>query len=181
MVQRGCLLTLTGKAPEAVRTIASGVELMRSTKTTMWMPLFLSYLARANAEIGQFDEAWTNIHEAMTAVETTKEKWYEAEINRVAGEIALRAPQPDVAKAEAYFARALEVARQQQAKSWELRAAMSMARLLYAQGERGRARDVLAPVYGWFTQGFDTLDLRQAKLLLDELAQDQQIDATPSL
>ena len=181
MMQRGCLLTLTGKAPEAVRTITSGVELMRSTKTTMWMPLFLSYLARANADIGQFDEASTKIREAMTAVDTTKEKWHEAELNRVAGEIALRAPQPDVAKAEADFARALEVARQQQAKSWELRAAMSMARLLYAQDERGRARDVLAPVYGWFTQGFDTLDLQQAKLLLDELAQDQRIDATPSL
>jgi predicted ATPase len=181
MMQRGCLLTLTGKAPEAVRTITSGVELMRSTKTTMWMPLFLSYLARANADIGQFDEASTKIREAMTAVETTKERWHEAELNRVAGEIALRAPQPDVAKAEAHFARALEVARQQQAKSWELRAAMSMARLLYAQDERGRARDVLAPVYGWFTQGFDTLDLQQAKLLLDEVGQDQRIDATPSL
>jgi class 3 adenylate cyclase/predicted ATPase len=181
MMQRGCLLTLTGKAPEAVRTITSGVELMRSTKTTMWMPLFLSYLARANADIGQFDEASTKIREAMTAVETTKERWHEAELNRVAGEIALRAPQPDVAKAEAHFARALEVARQQQAKSWELRAAMSMARLLHAQDERGCARDVLAPVYGWFTQGFDTLDLQQAKLLLDEVGQDQRIDATPSL
>ena len=147
----------------------------------MWMPLFLSYLARANAEIGQFDEASTKISEAMTAVETTKERWHEAELNRVAGEIALRAPQPDVAKAEAYFARALEVARQQQAKAWELRAAMSMARLLCAQGKRERARDILAPVYGWFTQGFDTLDLREAKLLLEELAQDQPIDATPSL
>jgi len=180
-MQRGCLLTLTGKAREAVRTITSGVELLRSTKTTMWMPLFLSYLARANADIGQFDEASTKIREAMTAVETTKERWHEAELNRVAGEIALRAPQPDVAKAEAHFARALEVARQQQAKSWELRAAMSMARLLYAQDERGRAHDVLAPVYGWFTQGFDTLDLQQAKLLLDEVGQDQRIDATPSL
>ena len=181
MMQRGCLLTLTGKAPEAVRTIGSGVELMRSTKTTMWMPLFLSYLARANADIGRFDKASTEIREAMTAVETTKERWHEAELNRVAGEIALRAPQPDVARAEAHFARALEVARKQQAKSWELRAAMSMARLLCAQGEGGRARDVLAPVYGWFTEGFDTLDLRQAKILLEELPQDQRIDATPSL
>jgi class 3 adenylate cyclase/predicted ATPase len=181
MMQRGCLWTLTGKAPEAVRTIASGVETMRSTGTTMWMPLFLSYLARANAEIGQFDEASTRIGEATTAVETTKERWHEAELNRVAGEIALLGTEPDVAKAEAHFARALEVARQQQAKSWELRAAMSMARLLCAQGKRGRARDILAPVYGWFTQGFDTLDLRQAKLLLEELAQDHEIDATPSL
>jgi class 3 adenylate cyclase/predicted ATPase len=181
MMQRGCLLALTGKASEAVQTITSGVEFLRSTGTTMWMPLFLSYLARANAEIGQFDEASTKISEATTAVETTNERWHEAELNRVAGEIALRAPQPDVAKAEAYFVRALEVARQQQAKAWELRAAMSMARLLCAQDKRGRARDILAPVYGWFAQSFDTLDLRQAKLLLEELTQDQQIDATPSL
>ena len=105
----------------------------------------------------------------MTAVETTKERWCEAEINRVAGEIALKSPEPDAAKAEAYFERALTVAREQQAKSWELRAAMSMARLWRDQGKRDAARDLLAPVYGWFTEGFDTLDLKEAKTLLDEL------------
>ncbi len=147
----------------------------------MWMPLFLSHLAKANAEIGWLNEAAINIDEAMTALETTKENWYEAEISRVAGEIALLGTEPDVAKAETCFASALETARKQKAKSWELRAAMSMARLLYAQGKRGHARDILAPVYSWFAQGFDTLDLRQAKLLLQELTQDQQIDATPSL
>ena len=78
-------------------------------------------------------------------------------------------PQPDAAKAESYFERALSVARKQQAKSWELRAAMSMARLWRDQGKRDQARDVLAPVYGWFTEGFDTLDLKEAKALLDEL------------
>ena len=106
----------------------------------------------------------------MTAAETTKEKWYEAEINRVAGEIALKSPERDTAKAESYFEHALDVARQQQAKSWELRAAMSMARLWRDQGKRDEARDLLAPVYGWFTEGFDTLDLKEAKALLDELA-----------
>ena len=79
-------------------------------------------------------------------------------------------PDPDAAKAEAYFKRALAVARQQQAKSWELRAAMSMARLWRDQGKRDEARDLLAPVYGWFTEGFDTLDLKEAKALLDELS-----------
>ena len=103
-------------------------------------------------------------------METTKEKWWSAEINRVAGEIALLSPEPDVAKAEAYFERALSVARQQQAKSWELRAATSMAQLWRDQGKRDEARDLLAPVYGWFTEGFDTLDLKEAKALLDELA-----------
>ena len=78
-------------------------------------------------------------------------------------------PEPDVAKAETYFERALAVAREQQAKSWELRAAMSMARLWRDQGKRNEARDLLAPVYGWFTEGFDTLDLKEAKALLDAL------------
>ena len=103
-------------------------------------------------------------------METTKESWFEAEVNRIAGEIALKSPEPDAAKAEAYFERALAVARQQQAKSWELRAAMSMARLWRDQGKRDEARDLLAPVYGWFTEGFDTLDLKEAKALLEQLA-----------
>ena len=107
----------------------------------------------------------------MTAVETTKESWYQAEVNRMAGEVALKSPVPDAAKAEAYFERALAVARQQQAKSWELRAATSMARLWRDRGKRDEARDLLAPVYGWFTEGFDTLDLKQAKVLLNALAQ----------
>ena len=105
----------------------------------------------------------------MTVVETTKEQWYLAEINRVAGEIALKSPEPDAAKAQSYFERALAVGRQQQANSWELRAAMSLARLWRDQGKLQQARELLAPVYGWFTEGFDTLDLKEAKALLDEL------------
>ena len=170
MMQRGCVMALTDKASEAAQTITSGVNAMRSTRTTMWMPLWLSYLARANAEIGQFDDARRCIEEAMAAMETAKERWYEAEVNRVAGEIALLLPEPDAAKAQACFERALEIARKQQAKSWELRAAMSMARLWRDQGRRAQARDLLAPVHGLFTQGFDTLDLKQAEALLNELA-----------
>ena len=90
--------------------------------------------------------------------------------HRIAGEIALKSPEPDAAKAEAYFERALAVARQQQAKSWELRAAMSLARLWRDQGKVQQARELLAPVYGWFTEGFDTRDLKEAKALLEELA-----------
>jgi predicted ATPase len=127
-------------------------------------------LTRAYAKLGQFDDAWRSIGEAVTMVETTKERWCEAEINRMAGEIALMSPELDTAKSEAYFERALTVARQQQAKSWELRAAMNMARLWRDQGKREEARELLAPVYGWFTEGFDTLDLKEAKALLDELA-----------
>ena len=106
----------------------------------------------------------------MAILETTGERWCEAETNRIAGEIALKSPVQDGAKAQAYFERALAVARAQQAKSWELRAAMSMARLWRDQGERDEARELLAPVYGWFTEGFDTLDLKEARALLDELA-----------
>ena len=136
----------------------------------MYDAVVLSHLASAYAELGQFDDAWRCIGEAMTAVETTKERWCEAEIHRIAGEIALKSPEPDVAKAEAYFERAIAIARAQQAKSWELRAAMSLARLWRDQGKRDAARDLLAPVYDWFTEGFDTLDLKEAKALLDELA-----------
>jgi predicted ATPase len=127
-------------------------------------------LAKAYAELGQFDDAWRCIRETKSAIETSKESWFEAEVNRVAGEIALNSSQPNAAKAEAYFDRALAIAREQQAKSWELRAAMSMARLWRDQGKRDQARDLLASVYGWFTEGFDTRDLKEAKALLEELA-----------
>ncbi len=103
-------------------------------------------------------------------VETNKERWWEAEANRTVGVITLLSPNPNAAKAEAYFERALAVARQQQAKSWELRAATRLARLWRDQGKREQARELLAPVYGWFTEGFDTRDLKEAEKLLDELA-----------
>ena len=170
MMNQGSVLALTGKASDAVDKITSGITAVRSTGATLWMPFRLSHLTRAYAELGQFDDAWRCIDEAMTAMETTKEKWSEAEVHRTAGEIALKSPEPHMAKAEAYFKRALAVSRQQQAKSWELRAAMSMARLWRDQGKRSEARDLLAPVYGWFTEGFDTLDLKEAKSLLTELA-----------
>jgi predicted ATPase len=169
-MQGGCVLALTDKVSDAVQAIASGVTAMRSTGTTMWMPLWLSYLARAHAKLGQFDDAWRCIGEAMTAAETTKEQWCEAEINRVSGEIVLLSPHSDVAKAEVCFERALAVAREQQAKSWELRAATSMARLKRDRGKRDEASELLAPIYGWFTEGFDNRDLKEAKALLDTVS-----------
>jgi predicted ATPase len=168
----GWLFALSGKAADAVRMLTSGITAWHSTGATLQAPTQLSYLARAyaDADLCQFDDAWRCIDHAMKAVETTKEKWLEAEVHRIAGEIALKSPERDTAKAQAYFQRALAVARKQQAKSWELRAAMSMARLLRDQGKRGEARNLLAPVFGWFTEGFDTLDLKEAKALLDSLA-----------
>ena len=169
MVHQGWLFALTRNASEAVDMISSGITAYRSTAATFFVPLPLSYLARAHADLGNFDDAWRCIGEAMTAVEITKERWFEAEINRIAGEIALLLPEPDAARAREYFERALAVARHQQAKSWELRAAMSMARLWRDQGKPQEARELLAPVHDWFTEGFNTLDLKEAKALLGEL------------
>jgi predicted ATPase len=170
MENQGCVMALAGQASNAVQTIISGTAAARLTGAASWTSVRFLHLTRAYAELGQFDDAWRCIGEAMTAVETTKEKWCEADIHRIAGEIVLLSPELNAAKAEAYFERALAVARKQQAKSWELRAAMSMARLLRDQGKWAEARDLLAPVYGWFTEGFDTLDLKEAKALLGELA-----------
>jgi class 3 adenylate cyclase/predicted ATPase len=169
-LNKGCVLALVGEASDAVQIITSGLAARRSIGATMFAPFYLPHLARAHAELCQFDTAWRCIGEAMTAVATTKERWCEAEVYRMAGEIALLSSGLDAAKAEGYFQRALAVARQQQAKSWELRAAMSLARLWRDQGKVQQARELLAPVYGWFTEGFDTLDLKEAKVLLDELS-----------
>jgi predicted ATPase len=158
-----------GNSADAVQKIASAIDAYRSMGSTVNLPEYLVYLANAHAQLGQIDDAWRCIDEA-TIMEASGERWYEAEVNRVAGEIALKAPKPDAAKAEAYFDRALSVARLQQAKSLELRATMSMARLWRDQGKRTEACELLAPVYGWFTEGFDTLDVQEAKALLGELS-----------
>ena len=167
---QGYALALTGEASNAVLTINGTVEAWRSMGSTVFVPLRLLYLTTAYAELGQLDDARRCIDEAMTAVENTNERWFEADIHRMAGKVALMSRQPDVAKAEAYFERGLTVAREQGARSLELRAATSMAELWRDQGKRREARDLLAPVYGWFTEGFDTIDLKKAKALLGALA-----------
>jgi len=170
MSVRGWLLALSGNASDAVPMIIAGLTSYGSTGATVGLSLMLSYLASAYAELGRFHDARRCLGRAMTTMETTEERLYEAEIYRMAGEIAVKSPERDQAKAQDYFDHALTVARQQQAKSWELRAAMSMARLWRDQGKREEARELLAPIYGWFTEGFDTLDLKEAKALLDALA-----------
>jgi predicted ATPase len=169
MIYQGCVLAVTGKASEAVHMISSGLSTRRSTGATVTVPSFLTYLAIGYAELGQFDGAWRCIDEAIATIETTKERWFEAEVHRVAGELALSSAEPERAKAERHLEKALAVARHQQAKSWELRATANMARLWRDQGKWQEARELLAPVYSWFTEGFDTLDLKGAKALLDEL------------
>ena len=169
MMNQGCVFACTGTVYDAVQTMSSGVDAWRSTGSTLLVPGYLTIFAGANAERGNLDEARRSIDEAMGLMEATGERLWEAETNRIAGEVALMVPEPNAAKAEAHFEGALEVARKQQAKSWELRAAMSMARLWRDQGKRQQARELLTSVYGWFTEGFDTLDLKEAKALLDEL------------
>ena len=169
MMHRGCIQALTGKPSDAITMIPTGIAAWQSSGSVVFIPWYVSHMARACAELGQFDDAWRHVNEAFKAIETTGETWCEPDIHRTAGDIALLAPEPEVNKAEIHFSRALAVARQQQAKSWELRAAISMARLWRDQAKRDEARELLAPVYAWFTEGFDTLDLKEAKALLDEL------------
>jgi class 3 adenylate cyclase/predicted ATPase len=166
---QGWLAVLTGNAAAAAETITSGLAAFRSIGATLFAPVSLTYLARAHAELGQPDEAWRCIGEAMATIETTKETWCQAEVCRMAGEIALMAPASDAANAESHFERALAVARAQQARSWELRAVTSLARLWRDRGRRDAARGLLAPVYGWFHEGLDTRDLKEASALLDTL------------
>ena len=174
MLSRGCALALASSSEAiqntALEALSAGLAAWSSTGATVWVPWYRAHLALAHTELGQFEEAWRAIRESMTAIESSKEKWWEAEVNRIAGEIARRSPEVDASEAEEHFERALTVARQQHARSWELRAAMSLARFRRDNGKPQQARELLAPVYGWFTEGFDTRDLKDAKALLDELS-----------
>jgi predicted ATPase len=127
-------------------------------------------LAEAYGRAGQPEAGLQVLAEAVAVMTATEMWWSEAEMLRLQGELQLQLARPNVSQAEACFQQALAVARRQQAKSLELRAALSLARLWQSQGKRQEANDLLAPVYGWFTEGFDTADLRDAKTLLEELA-----------
>jgi predicted ATPase len=165
----GLVMAHTGEMENAAQNIKGALSAMRSIGTTGFIPVYLSYLAWCSAELDRFEDAWSCIEHALTAAESSKQRWWQAETNRIAGEVVLRSPSSDEEKAQAYFKRALSIAREQQTKSWELRAAMSMARLCRDRGRRNEARDLLAPIYGWFTEGFNTRDLKEAKALLDEI------------
>lgn len=170
MVTQGCLFALTGKPAMAVQLITAGMAASQSAGANLRLPWTLSCLAHAHATLGQHDEAWRRIGQAMDVMHTTKETWQEPELHRVAGDLALLLPEQNAAQAAAHYERALGIAREHRAKSWELRVALSLARLWRDQGERRRAHALLAPIFAWFTEGFDTLDLREAKALLAELS-----------
>ena len=166
----GVVSTLVGDATDAVKMISAGLAMWRSTGATASVPFFQSYLAMAHAMLGQYEESLHHINQAMATIETTGERVWTAEVHRLAGQIALLSPSSDVAEAQAHFNRAISTARQQQAKSWELRASISLTRLWRDRGQREQAREVLAPISHWFTEGFETHDLKEAKALLESLS-----------
>jgi predicted ATPase len=134
-----------------------------------FLAYFLALLADAHGRADQATIGLSLLADALEGVERTGVRWVEAELHRLRGELSLALPEPDQSVAEACFRQALAVAQEQQAKLWELRAATSLARLGRDQRRRNEAHDLLAPIYGWFTEGFDTADLKDAKALLDEL------------
>ena len=165
---RGLWSAAEGQARQGVILITQSIDQTQATGAAIFTPRFLAGLAVAFSRLGQPAEGLSRLREAAQFIDRTDERVLEADIRRLQGE--LLSSTGDVAAAELSYQQALAVARQQQAKCWELRAAMSMARLWRDQGKRDEARDLLAPVYGWFTEGFDTLDLKQAKALLEQLA-----------
>jgi predicted ATPase len=153
---------------EGISLLRSGSTAYRATGARVWMPYHIALLARAYEIAGQTEEGLTQLDDALQIVERTGERWLDAELYRQKGQLLLRQGQSEAA--EELYRKALSIAQEQGAKLWELRAAVSLTRLRRDQGCLAEARDQLAPVYGWFTEGFDTPDLKEAKALLDELA-----------
>jgi predicted ATPase len=165
---RGCVKVKNGEVAEGISLLRSGSIAYRAAGTEVWMPYHTALLASACEIAGQVEKAATLLDEALQIVERTRERLLEAELYRHKGQLLSRQGHPEAA--EELYRKALSIAEEQEAKLWELRAAASLARLRRDQGRRGEARHLLAPIYGWFTEGFGTPDLTEAKALLDELA-----------
>jgi predicted ATPase len=158
-----------GQAREGLEQLRQGLRAMRATGAELWRPYWLALLADAHGTMGQPETGLTMLTEALTLVDTTGERWYESELHRLKGELLLAQSPDNHAEAETCFQQAISTARSQQAKSLELRVATSLARLWQQQGERQEAYKLLAPIYNWFAEGFDTADLKDATALLEEL------------
>jgi predicted ATPase len=167
---QGWSLCHQGRGAEGLVRMRTGLADAEATGARMMRPMFCALLTRAYGQTGQLDEAMRMLSDTLQAVEESGQRHYEAEAHRFRGELHLRKMHPDFEQAEGSFQHALSIARRQQAKSWELRAATSLARLWRDQGRRAQAHNLLAPVYRWFTEGLETADLKDAKALLDELA-----------
>ena len=168
-ILRGWALAAQGQCTEGIMQMRQGLTAWRTTGAELSRSYFLALLAEAYGSAGQSEERLTTLTEALACVDETGEHFYEAELHRLKGELLLQHTVPDVSQAEACFYQALNIARRQQAKSLELRATTSLARLWQRQGKCAAAHQLLADVYGWFIEGFDTADFQEAKVLLEEL------------
>src|SRR5262245_35450059 len=169
-LMQGWALTQQRAGEEGIVQICRGVAAFRATGTEVWRPYYLALLAEAQEKIGRAEEGLRTLAEASTLMDKTGERCWEAEIHRLKGEFLLRQDVSNAPQAEACLHQAMDVARRQEAKSLELRAATSLARLWQQQGKQIEAYELLAPIYGWFTEGFDTADLQDARALLEELS-----------
>jgi predicted ATPase len=167
---RGWALAARGHGEEGITQIQQSLAAYQATGAAAYQPYHLALLAEASAQVGQTAEALEALAEALATLAKSRARWWEAELDRLRGELLLQHAVAQPGEAEACFQQALDIARRQQAKSLELRAAMSLARLWQGQDKRAEAHQLLAEIYGWFTEGFDTADLQEAKVLLAELA-----------
>ena len=170
IVLTGWAFVEEGQEEEGLSRLRAGIDANRATGAKVRGPQWLALLAEACLDTGRVEEGLSAVSEALALTEQTAARYREAELDRLEGELRLAAKQPDESGVEASFRKAIAIARAQQAKSFELRAATSLARLLARQDRCEEARDLVAPVYGWFTEGFDTPDLKDAKALLDQVA-----------
>ena len=169
-ILRGWALTLQKEGAEGIEQMRQGLAAQRATGAEIDQPYFLFLLAEADEKAGQTQEGLTVLNEALDMVNATEERYWEAELLRRKGELLLMQQGQKREEAEECFRQALDIARRQQAKSLELRAAMSLSRLWQQQEKQKEAHQLLSEIYGWFTEGFDTVDLQEAKALLEELA-----------
>jgi predicted ATPase len=167
---QGWTLAARGQGGAGLAQMRQGIAAVWTTGQSLARPFGLVLLAEAAGRAGQVEEGLCLLAEALEALEVNAQGDMRVEAHRLQGELLLRQPTPDAAQAEACFQQASAVARHQQAKSWELRTALSLSRLWQQQGKRAEVYELLAPLYGWFTEGFDTADLQEAKALLEALA-----------
>jgi class 3 adenylate cyclase/predicted ATPase len=166
-IYRGWVKVNTGDVACGISLLRSGRDAFRATGAKLLLPHYMGLLATACGIVGQIEEGVTLLDDALQIVEWTGERWLEADLYRLKGQMLLRQGRSQAA--EELYCKALDIAKEQEARIWELRAAVSLARLRRDQGRRAEARNLLAPIYGWFTEGFDTPDLKEVKALLDEL------------
>jgi predicted ATPase len=169
-IMRGWALAMQGQRAEGLTQLRQGLDAYQATGATFQRPHFLSMLAEVHKSLGQPEAGLAALSEALALVEKTSERYYAAELHRLQGELLLQHAAPEVSHVETCFQQALDIARCQQAKSLELRAAISLGRLWQQQGKRQEAQALLAGVYNWFTEGFDTADLQEAKALLQAVS-----------